>query len=67
MDKQQLDTLIQRYTRSISDKINKDYDEGYVDGVVDLLGDLISFLGFVDLEPFAEKMEQLQISIHDGE
>lgn len=64
-EKDQVEVLIQRYIRSISDPINKEYDEGYIDGVVDILGDMASFLGIEGLDAFSDSMEELQTQIHD--
>lgn len=67
MNQEQLRILVDRYVRSITNPINKEYDTGYIDGVVDTVGDIITFFGYKDLEPFADVMEELQRRIHDGE
>lgn len=41
------------------------YDEGYIDGVVDILGDLISKFEITALIPFAEEMEKIQTEIYN--
>lgn len=64
--------LIQKYKEEMSkpltesnEAIRQAYDEGYIDGIVDLLGDLITFLEYSELNVFSEEMEDLQQKIYD--
>jgi hypothetical protein len=67
MDKEMIQKLITRYTNDMSNPISKEYDRGYIDGVVDTLGDLITFLELDELNEFADAMEELQSAIYDLE
>lgn len=69
MDKSEVHKLLMMYVEEMEKPMNESegqvYDEGYIDGIVDLLGDLITFLSLDGLNPFAEVMEDLQQKIYD--
>jgi hypothetical protein len=64
MDKD-LKKLIKNYQEEMKKPVNKEYDKGYIDAVVDLLGDLITFLDYDELNPFSDAMEEIQSKLYD--
>lgn len=65
IDKNELIKLIKKYQKEMAIPYQEDYDKGYVDGVVDILGDLITFLDMDELNPFSDAMEEIQNTMNE--
>jgi hypothetical protein len=65
IDRDDLYVLIGKYQEEMSTLYNEEYDKGYVDGIVDILGDLITFLDMDELNPFSDAMEEIQNTMNE--